>query len=92
MSNQSNFIDGVERQIKQVTKTIDTVVAPTRQSFANRYPVVFSLLVTVGVIMTFLGIEQILLSTTWLENHPILILGIGIGILALTGTLYKTLR
>ena len=51
----------------------------------------FSFLATLGVIMTFLGIEQILLTADILERHPMLILALGVAILALTGTLYKKL-
>lgn len=84
-------LDTVDAKVGDATKKIDTLVSPTRVNFAKRYPTLFSLLATLGVIMTFLGIEQLLLTYQLLEEHPVLILAFGIAILALTGTLYKKL-
>ena len=84
-------LDTIDSTVVAGTKKIDTLVSPTRSTFAKRYPTLFSLLATLGVIMTFLGIEQLLLSSEILERHPLLILALGVAILALTGTLYKKL-
>ncbi len=84
-------LDSIDSTVVEATKKIDTLVSPTRSTFAKRYPTLFSLLATLGVIMTFLGIEQLLLTADILERHPMLILALGIAILALTGTLYKKL-
>lgn len=84
-------LDTIDTTVISGTKKIDTLVSPTRLTFAKRYPTLFSLLATLGVIMTFLGIEQLLLTADILERHPMLILALGIAILALTGTLYKKL-
>lgn len=92
----------IEQTVSQALGTVDTTVAstahqlnrlvdPARSTFAKRYPTAFSLLATLGVVMTFLGVEQLLLASSLLERYPILILACGIGILALTGTLYKKL-
>lgn len=87
----SSTLDSIDSTVVEATKKIDTLVSPTRSTFAKRYPTLFSLLATLGVIMTFLGIEQILLTADILERHPMLILALGVAILALTGTLYKKL-
>ncbi len=84
-------LDTIDTTVISGTQKIDTLVSPTRSTFAKRYPTLFSLLATSGVIMTFLGIEQLLLTADILERHPMLILALGIAILALTGTLYKKL-
>lgn len=81
----------VEHFMSKTTATVDTYIAPVRTSAVKRYPVLFSLLVTFGVAMTFLGFEKIVAQVAFLENNPILLLIIGISILALTGTLYKKL-
>jgi hypothetical protein len=92
----------IEQTVKQALDTVDTTVVstagrlnhlvdPARTTFAKRYPTLFSLLATLGVVMTFLGVEQVLLASSILERYPVLILACGIGILALTGTLYKKL-
>ncbi len=87
----TSTLDSIDSTVVEATKKIDTLVSPTRSTFAKRYPTLFSLLATLGVIMTFLGIEQILLTADILERHPMLILALGVAILALTGTLYKKL-
>ncbi len=87
----TSTLDSIDSTVVEATKKIDTLVSPTRSTFAKRYPTLFSLLATLGVIMTFLGIEQILLTADILEQHPMLILALGVAILALTGTLYKKL-
>ncbi len=87
----TSTLDSIDSTVVEATKKIDTLVSPTRSTFAKRYPTLFSILATLGVIMTFLGIEQILLTADILERHPMLILALGVAILALTGTLYKKL-
>ncbi|MFM2340192.1 MAG: hypothetical protein RLZZ360_828 [Candidatus Parcubacteria bacterium] len=87
----TSTLDSIDGTVVGATKKIDTLISPTRMTFAKRYPTLFSLLATLGVIMTFLGIEQLLLTADMLERHPVLILALGIAILLLTGTLYKKL-
>lgn len=84
-------LDSIDSTVVGTTKKIDAIMSPTRSTYAKRYPTLFSLLATLGVIMTFLGIEQLLLTSSLLERHPVLILAFGIAILTLTGTLYKKL-
>ena len=81
----------LDTTVGEATKKLDTLVNPHRKNFANRYPTLFSILATLGVIMTFLGIEQLLLTASLLERHPVIILAFGIALLTLTGTLYKKL-
>lgn len=81
-------VDGV---VGATTARLDTLLTPTRQSVAARYPTLFTLLGTFGAAATFLGFEQLLLASSLLERYPLLILLVGLGILALTGTLYKKL-
>ncbi len=84
-------LDTIDATMVGATQKIDTLVQPARENFAKRYPTLFSLLTTLGVIMTFLGIEQLLLEADMLERYPVLILALGVAILVLTGTLYKKL-
>lgn len=82
----------VETLMAKTTSTVDSYIAPVRTSVLKRYPVLFSLLVTFGVAMTFLGFEQIVSQVAFLERNPIVLLIVGISILAVTGTLYKKLN
>ncbi len=84
-------LDTLDTTVVDTTKKLEAFVSPSRENFAKRYPTLFSILATLGVIMTFLGIEQLLLTFAVLEKYPVLILALGIAILTLTGTLYKKL-
>jgi hypothetical protein len=87
----SQALDTVDSTVVSTAERLNRLVDPARTTFAKRYPTLFSLLATMGVAMTFLGVEQVLLASSLLERYPVLILACGIGILALTGTLYKKL-
>jgi hypothetical protein len=87
----SQALDTVDTTVVGTANRLNRLVDPARSTFAKRYPTLFSLLATLGVAMTFLGVEQVLLASSLLEQYPVLILAIGIGILILTGTLYKKL-
>ena len=94
-SNQNPIaktIETVETVAETVAHTTDQVVQPYRTSVAKRYPTLFLVLVTFGVAATFFGFERIIGQITFLDQNPILILVIGLGVLVLTGTLYKKLR
>ena len=80
-----------DRAAMATVKKVDAYVAPARRTFVQRFPVLFGLLATTGVVSMFLGIEQMILKYKILNNHPELILLTGMLILAFTGRLYKKL-
>lgn len=81
----------VEGAMTKATTEVDTYLQPLRQSVLVRFPILFSLLTTFGVVVTFLGLEKIVSAIPVLDQNPILMLILGVSILALTGTLYKKL-
>jgi len=89
---QDQTVSVIDTTVVDTARKIDKALEPGRAGFARRYPTVFSLLVTFGVAATFLGFEQLLLSFGFLERYPFVIFMLGIGILVLTGTLYKKLQ
>ena len=91
MFSQFNPEKDIDRLAKSTAEAVDEYVAPVRQTVFRRYPVIFSLLVTIGVVASFLGIERILLKFEWLQRYPEIILLLGVTILAFTGKLYKKL-
>lgn len=84
-------IDVVDGAVSKISTEVDSYIAPVRQSVLNRFPILFSFLVTFGVSATFLGFEKLLTSIGVLDRHPTLVLLIGVSVLALTGSLYKKL-
>ncbi len=81
----------LDRLIKRVGGDMDQLIQPVRQTAFTRYPVLFSFLVTFGVVATFLGLEQILLQVDFLVDRPWIIFVFGLVILAITGRLYSKL-
>jgi hypothetical protein len=62
-----------------------------RQSAAQRFPLFFTLMGSFGLVATFYGFEAIINRIDVLANNPVILLGVGIFTLAITGTLYKKL-
>jgi uncharacterized integral membrane protein len=85
----SDVLETTGNVTSEVTKTLDTYVAPARTSVLKRFPVIFSLLVTFGVATTYYAFEKILSQYEILNQYPWLILMLGLSVLAFTGTLYK---
>lgn len=84
-------VERLERTFDSVAHTTDKVVEPYRRSAARRYPVLFVISVTLGVSATFYGFERLLAGIEIFDQHPALILLFGLGVLVVTGTLYKKL-
>jgi len=80
-----------EERLKDLEHRVENFAQPTRKTLIERFPVFFTLLVTFGVSTTFLAFEQLILKINFLQNNPSIMLVIGVGILALTGTLYNKL-
>lgn len=62
-----------------------------RDSAFKRYPLVFTLLATFGLVSTLYGFQHLIDKVPVLANNPIVALVAGLIILFLTGTLYKKL-
>lgn len=89
MANQT--FESLESRFENTAKELDSYVAPVRISVFRRFPILFTLMTTFGVAATFLAFEKILSQYELLNRYPWLILLIGLGTLAFTGTLYKKL-
>ena len=81
----------VSSAVDKTEQTLEKTVAPVRKHFIKRFPIVFLMLVTLGFTATITGMEQLLLKVDLLQSHPSIVLIIGLGLLILTGTLYKKL-
>lgn len=84
-------LDTADMMSGEMKKTIETHVAPVRQSVLKRYPVLFSMIGVFGVATTYYGFEKILSQYDILNQYPWLILLLGVSVLAFTGALYKRL-
>jgi len=67
------------------------ILAQTRNTAFRRFPLIFTLLGTFGLVSTLYGFQHVLDRIPVLANNPIVALIVGIIILLFTGTLYKKL-
>jgi len=88
----ADLMSHVTNVVSSTTTGVDTYIAPVRKSVLERFPIVFSFLVTFGATTTFLGFEKIIESIDFLNRHPFIVLILGMSVLAFTGTLYKKLQ
>lgn len=78
-------------QIKDAEQKVVKELERSRNSAYQKFPLLFTLLAAFGVVATFYGFEHMIDQIPLLANNPLLLLGVGIGSLILTGTLYKKL-
>lgn len=77
------------RKLKE--NTVVNKLGQTKQSVFQRFPLLFTLLATFGVVSTFYGFERLIDKVDIFSDNPIILLGVGILTLIFTGTLYKKL-
>lgn len=83
-----------ETPVKRVIELEEHVVqrlAQSRNNAVAKFPLLFTLLTTFGIVATFYGFEHLIDRTAWLSENPLVLLSIGLGTLLLTGALYKKL-
>ncbi len=85
MSQSSNRIVQAEEKI------IHSAVS-RRESLAQRFPLVFGLMATLGLVSVLYGFEKLIDKVDLFVNHPWILLVFGISLLLLTGAAYKKLN
>lgn len=77
-------------KMKKQSKTIKKFERQRNRAVA-RFPLVFLLLGTFGVVTTYYGLQHLLAKIPLIANNPVIALLTGLSILVFTGTLYKKL-
>lgn len=77
--------------LKTVHEPIVQKLDQTRKSVFERFPLLFTLLGSFGLVATFYGFERIIDRIELLAEHPFILLGVGLATLIVTGSLYKKL-
>ena len=83
-----NFI---AKSTGETVRAVDKVVAEKRKAACHRFPLVFTLLGTFGVVATLYGFERIIDDIPLFADSPYILLIFGLLVLAFTGTLYRKL-
>lgn len=84
-------IDSIDKTVNRVEKELETVLQPVQKTAFARFPILFMLATTFGVSCTIFSFERILMEISYVYERPFIMLIIGVGVLTLTGTLYKKL-
>jgi uncharacterized integral membrane protein len=93
MSNDifTETIISLEKNVNHVSAGVDSALQPARKNIIKRFPILFALAVTLGVSSVYFGFERLLSEIAFLNDHPVVMIGIGLCILVVTGTVYKKL-
>jgi len=84
-------IKKIEAEITKVGANVTQHAKGFRDSTFTRFPIIFSLLTTFGLVATLYGFEKVIDKIDILSDHPEILLVVGLATLAGTGTLYKKL-
>lgn len=77
--------------LKEKEATVINRLVEKRQNVFSRFPLLFTMLATFGLVATFYGFERLIDEVDILSDNPYILLGAGVSTLIVTGTLYKKL-
>jgi len=83
----NKFINALQSSEKKITDTLKT----QKRSAFERFPIIFTMLGSFGLVATFYGFEKLIDNSEFLSSNPWLLLTTGITLLAFTGSLYDRL-
>jgi len=85
---QHPSLESIEKEIAKISHAGKGF----RNSTFARFPIIFSLLTTFGLVATLYGFEKVIDRIAFFNDYPEVLLLLGIITLAGTGSLYKKLR
>ena len=83
-----NFIKALREEEKKVA----SVISEKKESAFERFPIVFTLMGVFGLVATLYGFEGLIDKVDVFRENPLILLGVGLGALVLTGSLYDRLN
>lgn len=91
LNNLNDKEKAVFHTLSDKEKSVVGKVAQKKQHVLERFPLLFTLLGSFGLVATFYGFEHLIDKSTLLSENPLILLGLGVSTLVFTGTLYKKL-
>lgn len=80
------------KQIEELTKQVHDLVEKRGGGAFRRYPLTLALLTAFGLASVVYGFEKMVDKISLFQQHPFILLIIGVSILLFTGGLYKQLN
>lgn len=81
-----------EQALVDREKLLSQRLSERREAVFSRFPLVFTLLGSFGLVATFYGFERLIDEVPALSDNPLILLATGLTILIITGSLYKKLQ
>lgn len=88
MNDPNTFLKRPAELIKKEEEHVTKI----RQSYEQRYPVLFAIGAGFGIVSTFYGFEKLIDRVDLFVNNPWILLATGLVILSITGSFYNKLR
>lgn len=92
LEQQAEKVEAEIKKLEEMGGTVTGTFTKFRNSAFARFPVLFVLLSTFGLVATLYGFEKVIDRIPLFEEHPLLLLMTGVVTLIATGALYKKLR
>jgi hypothetical protein len=92
ISEQKEKVEAEMHKLEQMGGSVTNTARHLRDSAFTRFPAVFALLTTFGLVATFYGFEKMIDGLPFFAEHPSTVLLAGLATLVVTGTLYKKLN
>ena len=81
----------VPKMVVDLPKPVVDKLAKRRDNAFDRFPLLFTLLATFGLVATLYGFEGLINKVDLLAQNPFILLGVGLLTLIISGSLYKKL-
>ena len=81
-----------EERLLAKEKELAQKLGQTRQRVFDRFPLLFTMLASFGLVATFYGFERVIDEIEFFADNPYILLATGLAILIVTGTIYKKLQ
>ena len=84
IANEKHIIENEKKFVDKLSRG--------KQAVFDKFPIVFTMLGSFGLVATFYGFERLIDKIELFTENPWILLGTGVGTLLFTGTLYKKLQ
>ncbi|MCB9815291.1 hypothetical protein H6785_01795 [Candidatus Nomurabacteria bacterium] len=92
LQSQKERAEAEIKKIEKISESLTGKFSTVRDSAFARFPMIFVLLSSFGLVATFYGFEKVIDQIPYFNENPHMILMTGVVVLVLTGALYKKLN